>query len=104
MRRIFGTVLITIFSICVARGTQAQETPAILPIEHFIKYDEINSPALSPDGNHIAYMTGRYGHSVLAVSVSNCSSWSSTSCHTREAGDASMIRTRGLSEFIRWPG
>ena len=67
MRRIFGTWLLITLWACVAHTARGQETQAILPIEQFTKYDEFSSPALSPDGDHIAYLTGKYGHSILAV-------------------------------------
>jgi dipeptidyl aminopeptidase/acylaminoacyl peptidase len=67
MRRILGPLLIVTTSLCVTGRASAQEKPAVLPIEHFTKYDEFSSPTLSPDGNHIAYLTGKYGHSILAV-------------------------------------
>jgi dipeptidyl aminopeptidase/acylaminoacyl peptidase len=67
MRRIFGTLLGTLTLICVTQKVPGQEKRAILPIENFTKYDEFNSPTLAPDGDHIAYMTGKYGHAVLAV-------------------------------------
>src|SRR5688572_5048618 len=67
MRRIFGTLLITLTLICVTQKAPGQEKHAILPIENFTKHDEFNSPTLAPDGNHIAYLTGKYGHAVLAV-------------------------------------
>jgi dipeptidyl aminopeptidase/acylaminoacyl peptidase len=67
MRRILGTLLMATFLACAARGAASQEKAAILPIEQFTRYDEYNSPRLSPDGIHIAYMTGKYGRSVIAI-------------------------------------
>ena len=67
MRRVFGTLLLISTFICAAPRASGQEKPAILPIEQFTKYDEFNSPSLSPDGNHVAYLTGKYGHSILAI-------------------------------------
>jgi dipeptidyl aminopeptidase/acylaminoacyl peptidase len=69
MRRISGTLLIVITLLGLAGGAAAQEKPAVLPIEHFTKYDEFSSPMLSPDGTHIAYFTGKYGHSILAITT-----------------------------------
>ena len=67
MRRILGTLLIITTLIGVTQRASGQEKPAVLPIEQFTKYDEFNSPKLSPDGSHVAYLTGKYGHSVIAV-------------------------------------
>ena len=67
MRQIFDTLLIVTASICVSQSASGQETQATLPIEQFTRYDEINSPSLSPDGNQIAYVTGKYGRSALAI-------------------------------------
>jgi dipeptidyl aminopeptidase/acylaminoacyl peptidase len=67
MRRIVGTWMICATLIGAGQTALGLETPAILPIEQFTRYDEFNSPKLSPDGNHIAYLTGKYGHSVVAV-------------------------------------
>jgi len=67
MRRIFGTWVICATLICATQAASGSETPAVLSIENFTRYDEFNSPRLSPDGNHIAYLTGKYGHSIIAV-------------------------------------
>ena len=50
-----------------ASGQEKQGNDTILPIEQFTKYDEFESPKLSPQGNYVAYMTGKYGRSVIAV-------------------------------------
>lgn len=65
MRWTFGALTIVWVSLCIGRTASGQE--AILPIEHFTKYDEFNSPRLSPDGTRVAYLTGKYGRSILAV-------------------------------------
>src|SRR5690349_10796293 len=44
-----------------------EEIATSLPVDQFTRYDEFVSPKLSPDGSHIAYMTGKYGHTALAV-------------------------------------
>jgi dipeptidyl aminopeptidase/acylaminoacyl peptidase len=67
MRHLFGTLWVTVTLVCIDRGVQAQEEPAVLPIEQFTRYDEFDSPTLSPDGDRIAYLTGKHGRSVLAV-------------------------------------
>ena len=67
MRRIFDALLIIAGVSCVVAEVSGQEKPPVLPIEQFTRYDEFNAPKLSPDGNYIAYLTGKYGHSILAV-------------------------------------
>lgn len=67
MRQILGTLLAIAILLGATRMAAGQDKPAILPIEHFTRYSEINSPKLSPDGNQIAYLTGKYGHAALAV-------------------------------------
>jgi dipeptidyl aminopeptidase/acylaminoacyl peptidase len=67
MRQSFGAVLSIILLAGVTAVAAAQEKQAVLPIEHFTKYDEFNALTLSPDGNHIAYTTGKYGRAILAI-------------------------------------
>jgi dipeptidyl aminopeptidase/acylaminoacyl peptidase len=71
MRQTFGTLLamavLTAILTSLTREAIGQEKPAPLPIEQFTRYDENNTPKLSPDGNQIAYLTGKYGHATLAV-------------------------------------
>ena len=45
--------------------TLAQSHGAPLPIEHFTRYDEFGGIKLSPTGEFAAYMTGKYGRSML---------------------------------------
>jgi dipeptidyl aminopeptidase/acylaminoacyl peptidase len=67
MRQTFGTLLAIAISIGSTHLAAGQDKLAMLPIEQFTRYSEINSPRLSPDGNQIAYLTGKYGHAALAV-------------------------------------
>jgi dipeptidyl aminopeptidase/acylaminoacyl peptidase len=67
MRRTNSALVCLANLICMS-GVAAGEEPApILPVEQFTRYDEFVAPKLSPDGSHIAYLTGKYGHSALAV-------------------------------------
>jgi len=45
-------------------GVYAQQ-PQPLPIEQFTKYSEFGGIKLSPDGEHAAFLTGKYGRSAL---------------------------------------
>src|SRR5690348_3471429 len=67
MRPTFVTTLTIAFIAGVVGQATADEKPQPLPIELFTRYDEFNSPKLSPDGQHIAYLTGKYGRSAVAI-------------------------------------
>lgn len=56
----------------LAAPAQAADEPAKaaagpIPIEYFTKYDAIGAIKISPDGKHIAVMTGKYGRSAIAL-------------------------------------
>jgi len=69
MRRIFIILVVTTAAALAhfALGQESADNQGVLPIEQFTKYDEFNSPKLSPDGNYVAYLTGKYGHATLGV-------------------------------------
>lgn len=67
MRQITGAFLAFSFLIRATCAAAGEDQHAVLPIEHFTRFSEINSPRLSPDGSQIAYLTGKYGHAALAV-------------------------------------
>jgi dipeptidyl aminopeptidase/acylaminoacyl peptidase len=49
----------------ISFAAQPTSNPA-LPIEHFTRYDEFGGIKLSPNGEYAAYLTGRYGRSIIA--------------------------------------
>jgi dipeptidyl aminopeptidase/acylaminoacyl peptidase len=67
MRRTINALVSLAYALGFAGLSSGEEPGAVLPVEQFTRYDEFVSPKLSPDGSHIAYMTGKYGHSALAV-------------------------------------
>jgi dipeptidyl aminopeptidase/acylaminoacyl peptidase len=67
MRHILHVRLLLMALACIAGHAAADDKQASLPIEQFTRYDEFSSPTLSPDGDHIAYLTGKYGRSIVAV-------------------------------------
>jgi len=61
--------LLTSASLLGAPGPVAAPTPqaTMLPIEYFTRPDAIHGITISPSGEHVAYMTGKDGRSMIAV-------------------------------------
>jgi dipeptidyl aminopeptidase/acylaminoacyl peptidase len=74
MRRfslLFG-VLVAIAVHADLLAQTAAPASGLLPIEHFTKFDEFGGVKISPDGEYIAVLTGRYGRSaVLFIDLKN---------------------------------
>jgi hypothetical protein len=52
--------------------TPAAPAPGPIPIEHFTKFDEFGGVKISPDGQFIAVLTGKYGRTaVLFIDLKN---------------------------------
>lgn len=49
-----------------AAGEPAKAPAGPIPIENFTKYDEVGAIKISPDGEHLAVMAGKYGRSAIA--------------------------------------
>lgn len=51
-------------------AVDAADVPAgPIPIEYFTKYDEVGGIKISPDGEHIAMLAGKYGRSALIFTL-----------------------------------
>jgi dienelactone hydrolase len=74
-----AAMLFSIITACLAISITNAQTPAEsittntqksaptpLPVQAFVKYDEFGGIKLSPSGKYAAYMTGKYGRSILA--------------------------------------
>jgi dipeptidyl aminopeptidase/acylaminoacyl peptidase len=60
----------------------SQSTPAILPVKAFTKYDEFGGIKLSPSGKYAAFMSGKYGRSLIVfMTMKDKKAISSVYCH-----------------------
>ena len=75
MRRFWlflGALVGTFVQADVLAQTPAAPASVLIPIEHFTKFDEFGGVKISPDGEFIAVLTGKYGRStVLFVDLKN---------------------------------
>jgi dipeptidyl aminopeptidase/acylaminoacyl peptidase len=62
-------LLISIGALWIGAALAQAPASTLIPIEDFTRHDEFGTVKISPDGEYIAFTTGRYGRSVL-VSVS----------------------------------
>jgi dipeptidyl aminopeptidase/acylaminoacyl peptidase len=60
MKRLF-----VVFALIGSQFVHAADAP--IPVEQFTRYDEFGQLQISPSGEHVAYLTGRYGRSMVAI-------------------------------------
>ncbi len=62
------SITVTVLLLTLSPFSLSSVPPAPrLPVEHFTRWDEVYGPQISPDGKHIAYLTGTFGRSIIAV-------------------------------------
>jgi dipeptidyl aminopeptidase/acylaminoacyl peptidase len=70
MRRLVASavcVFASSLALCAPAPTAGPIPAAPVPVEYFTRYDELGGFKISPSGEYVAYMTGKYGRSMVAV-------------------------------------
>src|SRR5215831_15759042 len=71
MKKIIAVGLSSIVSVSAiaadAPKSTTKQSTTVLPIEDFTRFDDVGGFELSPSGEYVAYLTGKYGRSEVYV-------------------------------------